>query len=594
MNSRSRKGRHSDPVKKTMAVAEAPTDVAIVPYDENLLERARIQWQFGDWASLVRIERNTLQHHPERAKIALLAAAGHFQTDNPNEAMHYIRLAKDWGCSNKLIVQLLAAGVHNSLGRAAARSGQQHRAFEHFRQSVLLGTPGSDTRLLAQARAEHQHKLLELCAPDQGALLAGKESAATGVMPAVHYLVTVHLRINNAATVKLGLSTSRTEGLTMQQDIVEYRTEKGAPLYLVSNEHGDFEKAPHNPQIPITTDTSYIFSGQITHSGDNRPVVWIFQYADGKKIGAQSISTEEGRFRHNLKPLPAADSFAIGIRLAGNGSFIPNETIFSLQEWGNEALSTYLEDKMEMLKQSQKHDVENSMKQIEACIRLQHYLGADIILPDLHNWPISPDFGVLLINLVEQNNYDAVVEFGSGTSTLLLATALDRVGRRGQRAPLPLLSFDHLPEYGNKTTTLLRQAGLTEHANIVLAPLTAWQDENGNTFSYYACAEALREFQQQLPAAAARLLVVVDGPPAATGCHARYPALQNIMTIFKDKYCIHFLLDDYLRVDEQEIVTRWTQRLRALGIAYHQTEFNNLEKRACLVEIGSDIAGNSE
>ncbi len=44
-----------------------------VPYDENLLERARTQWQFGDWASLMKLERDTLQHHPDRAKLALLS-----------------------------------------------------------------------------------------------------------------------------------------------------------------------------------------------------------------------------------------------------------------------------------------------------------------------------------------------------------------------------------------------------------------------------------------------------------------------------------------------------------------------------------------
>ena len=34
---------------------------SFVPYDENLLERSRTQWQFGDWASLAKLERHTLQ-----------------------------------------------------------------------------------------------------------------------------------------------------------------------------------------------------------------------------------------------------------------------------------------------------------------------------------------------------------------------------------------------------------------------------------------------------------------------------------------------------------------------------------------------------
>jgi hypothetical protein len=70
-----------------------------VPYDENLLEKSRTQWQFGDWESLSGLGRETLQHHPDRAKLALLAATGHLQTDNPTQAKLFIRLAQDWGVS---------------------------------------------------------------------------------------------------------------------------------------------------------------------------------------------------------------------------------------------------------------------------------------------------------------------------------------------------------------------------------------------------------------------------------------------------------------------------------------------------------------
>lgn len=133
-----------------------------IPYDENLLERARTQWQFGDWQSLAQLNRDTLQHHPDRAKLALLAAAGRLQTDKIDEAKQYIRLAKDWGVSKKLLTRILAAGVHNSLGRAAAIAGEQSRALQHFQASIMTGTPGSEARLFAQARISHQCQQLGL------------------------------------------------------------------------------------------------------------------------------------------------------------------------------------------------------------------------------------------------------------------------------------------------------------------------------------------------------------------------------------------------------------------------------------------------
>ncbi len=134
----------------------------LVPYDENLLERARTQWQFGDWESLIKIERETLQHHPDRAKLALLAAAGHMQLGDSSSARKFTQLAKDWGCSKKLISQILIAGVHNSLGRAAAVNGQDQRALQHFENAIAAGAQANDRRLLTNARNNEQRLQLGL------------------------------------------------------------------------------------------------------------------------------------------------------------------------------------------------------------------------------------------------------------------------------------------------------------------------------------------------------------------------------------------------------------------------------------------------
>lgn len=138
-----------------------------LPYDENLLERAHTQWQFGDWESLTKIDRDTLQHHPDRAKLALLAAAGRLQNGNNNEAKQFIRLAQDWGVSKKLVSQILIAGVHNSLGRTKVLFGNQTEAMKCFKTAIALGTPGGDTTLLARGRANEQLSQLSSCLKDK-------------------------------------------------------------------------------------------------------------------------------------------------------------------------------------------------------------------------------------------------------------------------------------------------------------------------------------------------------------------------------------------------------------------------------------------
>jgi thioredoxin-like negative regulator of GroEL len=146
----------------------------VVPYDENLLERVRTQWQFGDWESLSQLSRESLQHHPDRAKLALLAASGHMQTGQTEEARQLLRMAQDWGANKQLVTRVLVAGVHNSLGRSSAAVGDTSRAMQHFQSAITTGTPGSDARLLTQARVQQQFQQLQLLglkqAPDSFAL----------------------------------------------------------------------------------------------------------------------------------------------------------------------------------------------------------------------------------------------------------------------------------------------------------------------------------------------------------------------------------------------------------------------------------------
>jgi hypothetical protein len=181
-------------ITPALVIDEIDTDSHVVPYDKNLLERARTQWQFGDWESLAALDRNTLQHHPDRAKLALLAAAGNLQVNNVGTAKQFIRLAQDWGCSKKLVSQILIAGVHNSLGRAAAVAGQQTRALKHFESAISVGTPGSNVKLRSQARMGEQlqqvrllrgNATLDVVAVDKRPLQGSAYNAAS-VLDATH------------------------------------------------------------------------------------------------------------------------------------------------------------------------------------------------------------------------------------------------------------------------------------------------------------------------------------------------------------------------------------------------------------------------
>ena len=172
-------GASQQPEPPAEMIGEAPH---LAPYDEHLLERARMQWHLGDWDGLAALNRTILQSHPDRAKLALLVASALQQIEQPENAARYVQLARDWGCSKKLIAQILVAGVHNSLGRAAALLDDQLRAQAHFKLAVASGTPGMDSLLVAQTRARHEMtRLMSVMDTDMNTLnddTAGKNTAS--------------------------------------------------------------------------------------------------------------------------------------------------------------------------------------------------------------------------------------------------------------------------------------------------------------------------------------------------------------------------------------------------------------------------------
>lgn len=149
--------------------AEAAVSASLseaLPYDEGLLDKAKTQWQRGDWDGLVLLQRDVLEQHPDRAKLALLVAAGHAQKGQNDEARQFTKLAQDWGCSKKLVAQILISGAQHSLGLALLAAGQNERAEGRLEQALALGTPDGDVKLFSHVRAFPQLHKIQLLAVD--------------------------------------------------------------------------------------------------------------------------------------------------------------------------------------------------------------------------------------------------------------------------------------------------------------------------------------------------------------------------------------------------------------------------------------------
>lgn len=148
-----------------------------VAYNENLLEQARTQWQLGEWQSLARLDRNVIQHHPDRARLALLAAAGRLEIGHIAEAKSFLRFAQDWGVSKKLISQILAASLHGTLGRAQVIRGIENKACEHFEAALRITQADVDYPLSAESRVIRESTALGLL-PQAAKLMSAQLKAA--------------------------------------------------------------------------------------------------------------------------------------------------------------------------------------------------------------------------------------------------------------------------------------------------------------------------------------------------------------------------------------------------------------------------------
>jgi predicted O-methyltransferase YrrM len=442
-------------------VSAEPSD-AVMAFDEHLLERARTQWQLGDWQSLASLHRDTIQHHPDRAKLALLAAAGRLQTGQDAEARQFARLAKDWGVGKRLISQILIAGVHNSIGRANAVGNQPHRALQHFENAINIGTPGADAGLTTQARAAEQLHQLGLPTP-RG--------------------------ISDAGASPTAISTLRLQPLSK-----------------------------------------------------------------GLEDISEALQNQKAEFDAQLKK--QADEL------------------------------TYLHKSLDT---SLKNQINNATKQIEATFGLLHYF-ANGDLPSVnterHAWPVSPDFALYLVELLERFRYDLVIEFGSGYSTVSVAKALKIIAsRRPGEHDVTFVSFEHLEQYLLKTQNQLEAAGLNDSVKLYLAPLQDWHAPDCSVQSFYACDPILADLAKNHHTQDLRLLVIVDGPPGNTCKHARYPAVPVILKHFAGAQ-IDILLDDYIRNEEKEIVKKWQSVLTTANLKYAITK-RELERDACLIKVHS-------
>src|SRR5579859_1387786 len=209
--------------------------------------------------------------------------------------------------------------------------------------------------------------------------------------------------------------------------------------------------------------------------------------------------------------VPTATLMALGLLLGGLLLIIGHSLTLAGRIGNLAAQTTRTLETARRVESGTTREIRHTYRQLEALQNLSAVLPADDMLPATRGWAASPDLLVVLVDLMTTQRPALVVECGSGASTLWLALAMRRLGIDGR-----IIALDHDPVFAGQTRGFLARHNVTDLAEVRDAPLESFTLD-GDDYPWYS-----RKAWQDL---AGIDLLFVDGPPAATGRQARYPAL---------------------------------------------------------------------
>ncbi len=215
----------------------------------------------------------------------------------------------------------------------------------------------------------------------------------------------------------------------------------------------------------------------------------------------------------------------------------------------------------------------NNKNQIENFVNLMFYLSANVRPLFMHGWPISSDLALYIVKLIDEKKYTHIVEMGSGSSTLVMAHALEK--QKKIEHEVVIQSLEHSELYLEQTRSSVKSQNLSSFVKLIHAPLKR-TTLHGEDYSFYVMDELSFFCQSEL----LDILVLIDGPPGATNKKARYPAVPLILSKLADidkRIRITFLLDDCRRDEEKQIFSDWS-RLEIFPFLNVEKNYINNEK----------------
>lgn len=182
-------------------------------------------------------------------------------------------------------------------------------------------------------------------------------------------------------------------------------------------------------------------------------------------------------------------------------------------------------------------------RQSEALIALYNTLDIQHPLPTTRHRAASPDFLCLMAREIFRLQPELIVEAGSGTSTLVAAYCLKKLGHG------KIVSLDHIDKYAEISRQTIKSHGLDSFAKVLYAPIKDYEIDGKESLWYDDTGlQAIDRID----------LLIVDGPPRNVAVDVRYPVIPLLLSKLHGNSVV--LLDDGARPGEKEIVSQWKKK----------------------------------
>ncbi len=310
--------------------------IETLPHDLHLLERARTQWQFGQWHALAALDPDAIQHHPDRAKLALLAATGLAQRGHSDQARQMTRRAIDWGVDRELIKRLLLSGMHNSLARAAALAGQDKRVRRHFEDALNVGIPGAAAPMAVRARAETEltqiglDQALPRLIPTETQPDAPSYLKRESIQPRQELMVFLPDRSQRL----IRLYPDNPNYLTQQEGHTLFDVPDGISLVFSSNPDGHLAYAPAHDLFGLSAATDYRVTGHLSCS-DRNATACLIEYDQHERLGDHTDRAVANRLDLQMRTSRYHARLCIAFRIAGCGELDLGGSVLRIQQLGH-------------------------------------------------------------------------------------------------------------------------------------------------------------------------------------------------------------------------------------------------------------------